>query len=124
MDRVVHFEIPYDDRKRAMEFYADTFGWQLNELTEMEYVLALTTPVDDNQMPKEPGAINGGLFKRSQEAPRPVIYVAVESVDASIDKVTGAGGEIVTPRTEIPGMGAYARVTDTEGNIIGIFESR
>jgi len=31
--------------------------------------------------------------------------------------------KVVTPKTPIPGMGAYARVTDTEGNVIGLFES-
>ena len=33
-----------------------------------------------------------------------------------------AGGKMVTPRTAIPGMGAYGRVSDTEGNILGLFE--
>jgi hypothetical protein len=26
--------------------------------------------------------------------------------------------------TPIPGMGAYARIADTEGNIIGLFQSQ
>ena len=38
--------------------------------------------------------------------------------------VEAAGGKVVTARTPIPGMGAYARVADTEGNIVGLFESR
>ncbi len=27
MDRVVHFEIPYDDADRAKKFYQGIFGW-------------------------------------------------------------------------------------------------
>ncbi len=30
---------------------------------------------------------------------------------------------VVTPKTPIPGMGAYARVADSEGNIVGLFQN-
>ena len=80
--------------------------------------------MDERQMPKEPGAINGGLFERPKEAPNPTLYVGVESVDGTIAKVTQAGGRVVTPKTPIPGMGAYARVADTEGNVIGLFQGQ
>lgn len=43
---------------------------------------------------------------------------------AAIDKVKTAGGRVVTPHTPIPGMGAYARVADTEGNVIGLFQGQ
>jgi predicted enzyme related to lactoylglutathione lyase len=89
----------------------------------MQYVMASTTEVDEQQMPREPGAINGGLFQRPAEAPYPTIYVAVPSIDEALAKVERSGGKVVTPNTPIPGMGAYARVTDTEGNIIGLFQT-
>ena len=123
MDSVVHFEIPFDNKQRAMKFYTESFGWQLTEMPQMNYVLASTTEVDDKQMPKKPGAINGGLFERPKDAPHPAIYVGVSSVDDTIKKVQGAGGKVVTAKTPIPGMGAYARVADTEGNVMGLFQS-
>ena len=45
MDSVVHFEMPYDDRKRMAEFYQSAFGWQTQMLGEEmnHYVLATTT---------------------------------------------------------------------------------
>jgi predicted enzyme related to lactoylglutathione lyase len=112
MDKVVHFEIPFDDKKRAMKFYGDAFGWKLTDMAEMSYVMAET----------EPGAINGGLFPRPKEAPHPVIYVGVASIDETLKKAQAAGGKVVTPKTPIPGMGAYARVSDPEGNVVGLFE--
>jgi predicted enzyme related to lactoylglutathione lyase len=124
MDKVVHFEIPFDDKARAMKFYTETFGWRLMDMPEMSYVMASTVDVDEQQRPKEPGAINGGLFQRPKEAPSPAIYVGVASIDATIEKVTRAGGTVVTPKTPIPGMGAYARVGDTEGNVIGLFQGQ
>jgi predicted enzyme related to lactoylglutathione lyase len=123
MDKVVHFEIPFENKQRAMNFYSQSFGWRLQDIPEMKYVIANTVDVDEKQMPKETGAINGGMMERPKEAPHPAIYVGVKSVDATIQKVKAAGGSVVTPRTPIPGMGAYARITDSEGNIIGLFES-
>jgi predicted enzyme related to lactoylglutathione lyase len=123
MAKVVHFEIPFDNKERAIKFYTDAFDWQLTDLPEMSYVMAQSAPVDETQRPTEPGAINGGLFQRPKEAPNPTIYVDVTSVDDAIRKVQAAGGKVVTPNTPIPGMGAYARVADTEGNVIGLFQS-
>ena len=122
MGKVVHFEIPFDDKKRAMKFYADAFDWKLTDMAEMSYVMAETAPVGDNQLPKEPGAINGGLFQRPKEAPNTVVYVGVESIEAVLKKVASSGGKVVTPKTPIPGMGAFARVSDTEGNVVGLYE--
>lgn len=121
MDKVVHFEIPFDDKARAQQFYADAFGWKLTEFPEMNYVMAETAPSGERG-PKEPGAINGGLFPRPHEAPHPVVYVAVDSIEASLKKTLEAGGKVVTPKTPIPGMGAFARISDPEGNVIGLFE--
>jgi len=70
------------------------------------------------------GSINGGLFKRPKEAPNPTLYVAVDSIDSALEKVEAAGGKVVTPNTPIPGMGAYARILDTEGNVIGLYQGR
>jgi predicted enzyme related to lactoylglutathione lyase len=44
-------------------------------------------------------------------------------VDEALKKAHAAGGKVVTPKTPIPGMGAYARVADPEGNVLGLFES-
>lgn len=123
MRSVVHFEIPADDVARAREFYGSVFGWQLQDMPEMDYTIVQTTAVDENQMPTTPGAINGGLMRRSGETPAPVITIDVESVDQALTQVEAAGGKVVRPRTEIPGMGAFAYFTDPEGNTLGLWEN-
>jgi uncharacterized protein len=122
MAKVVHFEIPFDDKARAMKFYTDALGWKLTDIPDMSYVMAQSVDVDDQQRPKEPGAINGGLFQRPKDAPHTTIYVGVDSIEDALTKVAGAGGSVVTPKTPIPGMGAFARIADTEGNVVGLFE--
>ena len=124
MDKVVHFEIPFDDKKRAMTFYEAAFGWKLTDMGEqMNYVMAETAPVGEDRRPKEPGAINGGLFQRPKEAPHPVMYVGVASVDQALEKAQAAGGKVVTPKTPIPGVGYFAYCLDPEGNLFGMMQA-
>jgi uncharacterized protein len=123
MDKIVHFEIPADDFARAKEFYGSIFGWELEDMQEMDYTIVRTVPVDDQQLPTEPGAINGGMMKRTSDTPAPVITVNVDAIDDALKKVEAGGGNIVRPRQEIPGMGAFAYFKDTEGNTLGLWEN-
>jgi predicted enzyme related to lactoylglutathione lyase len=122
MDKVVHFEIPADNLDRAKKFYQSLFGWQITDIPEMNYTIVNTVPVDENNMPKEPGAINGGMLKRNHAGEQPVIVINVSSVDEYLKKVEKAGGKTVMPKVQVGEMGLYARVTDTEGNVIGLWE--
>jgi predicted enzyme related to lactoylglutathione lyase len=125
MRKVVHFEIPADDMSRASEFYRSIFGWQLMDMSGqgMDYTLAMTTPVDEQQQPTEAGAINGGMMQRSDHTPNPVITIDVESIDDALAQIEARGGSTVTPRQAIPGMGAFAYFKDSEGNTLGLWET-
>lgn len=125
MGKVVHFEIPTDDVARAKEFYGSIFEWELQDydMGDGAYTIVQTVPVDDKQMPKEPGAINGGLMKRTSDTPAPVITIGVDSIDDALKKVEAGGGTVVHPRTEIPNMGAFAYFRDTEANVMGLWET-
>ena len=124
MDKVVHFEIPVDDVPRARGFYGAVFEWGLQPMEEYDYTLALTTPIDaEMQMPTEPGVINGGLTPRTAETPTPRIVIQVDSIDESLKRIEAEGGSTVSPRAEMPGMGAYAYFKDTEGNLMGLWET-
>jgi predicted enzyme related to lactoylglutathione lyase len=124
MDKVVHFEIPVDDADRSRAFYRAAFDWGLQPMEGYDYTVALTTPVDEEtQVPTEPGAINGGLAPRTAETPTPRIVIQVDSIDESLKKIEAEGGSTVAPRAEMPGMGAYAYFKDTEGNLLGLWET-
>jgi len=123
MDKIVHFEIPADDIARAKEFYGSTFGWELEDMEGLDYTSVKTVPVDEQQLPTERGAINGGMMKRGSDTPSPVITVQVDSIERALKQVEVSGGNIVAPRQEIPGMGAFAYFKDTEGNTLGLWEN-
>jgi predicted enzyme related to lactoylglutathione lyase len=123
MDKIVHFEIPADDIARAKEFYGSSFGWELDDMEGMDYTIIKTVSVNEQQLPTEPGAINGGMMKRAPDLPSPVITINVDSVEVALKQVESAGGSTVRPRQEIPGMGAFAYFKDTEGNTLGLWEN-
>jgi predicted enzyme related to lactoylglutathione lyase len=122
--RVVHFEIPFDDGDRARSFYKEIFDWQLVQMPDMGgYTLVMSGPSSD-QGPTEPGFINGGMLSRDQAATSgPVIVVDVPSIDASLEKIGSLGGSVVAPKTAVGDMGFAAYVTDSEGNVVGLWET-
>ncbi len=88
------------------------------------YVGLHTGPTDDKNMLAEKGFINGGMFQRGGKIPAtgPLVTMVVDDIDASIQKAESNGGSVALGKQEIPGMGYYAYVKDTEGNIVGLFQ--
>ncbi len=120
---VVHFEIPVDDVDRARAFYKDAFGWQINPVPDMDYTLVGTTPADEQGRPKEPGSINGGLAVRQAPINHPLITVDVDDIDAALPRIEQLGGKTVAPKMPIGDMGFAAYFADSEGNVLGLFQS-
>ncbi|TCO44599.1 hypothetical protein EV646_110314 [Kribbella antiqua] len=123
--RVVHFEIPYDDGERARRFYAEAFGWQLQEMPELKYTTVSTGPVNEQGFPAEPGFINGGMFDRAGggEINRPVLTIDVDDIDATWKSIEQLGGNTVGEKIPVGDMGFAAYFTDSEGNLIGLWQS-
>jgi predicted enzyme related to lactoylglutathione lyase len=124
-DPVVHFEMPYKDHERVMNFYSRAFGWNMHKLgSDMgDYVLAGTTETDKDRMIKTPGNINGGFYKPDANNPAiPSVVISVENLVDSIEKVKATGGEILGEPVEIPGIGNYVSFKDTEGNRVGMLQ--
>ena len=124
MDRVVHFEIPAENLERAKKFYSENFGWKLNQLGPEvgNYVLVHTGPTDEQGMPQDRAFINGGLMPRDPSASSPVLVIAVADADQTVEKVKQSGGRLVGEILDIPNVGRYARVQDSEGNVIGVIK--
>jgi uncharacterized protein len=121
MNSIVHFEIPVDDRKRAENFYSNAFGWMVNHMEEFDYSMVGTTPSDDQGMPKQPGAINGGMPKRGMPVEHTVVTIHVDDIDSALKRIEQLGGKTVTPKTPIGDMGFTAYFKDTEGNVVGLY---
>ena len=122
MDKVVHFEIPFEDNKRAVKFYKETFNWKIQQYGEMKYWGVCTVEIDEKHMPLEKGAINGGMLKRPEFMKGPVITINVKNIDKAIEKVKENGGKIVHEKLKVGDVGYTAYFKDTEGNVLGLWQ--
>jgi uncharacterized protein len=92
-------------------------------MPEMQYTMVTTGPSGDRG-PTEPGYINGGMLARSDgPAPAPVVVIGVDSIDAVLGRIGELGGTTVTGRTPVGDMGFAAYFTDSEGNVVGLWEN-
>jgi uncharacterized protein len=126
MDPVVHFEMPFEDKKRLSAFYKSAFGWKMQGMGEEmgNYVLSYTTETGPEGRPKTPGAINGGFFPKKPDWPAqyPSVVIGVGDIKKAMRKIAKAGGVVLGEPMEIPGIGKYVSFTDTEGNRVSILE--
>ena len=118
MVAMVMFEIHASDPERAARFYGEAFDWQFDNPANDFYRLTNDSPVQ------------GSIFRR--RGPDPVdgqplnawaCTLQVESVDAALSAVQRAGGRSAVPKFALPGVGWSAYFKDTEGNIVGLFET-
>jgi predicted enzyme related to lactoylglutathione lyase len=112
--QITHVEIPADDVERAKRFYTAVAGWEFGEAEGFPGYFMFRTG----------DASGGGLGKRG-EAVGTVIrdYITVDDVDEASQTAVRLGGKIVSPPAEVPGMGRWATVLDSEGNEIGLWEN-
>jgi uncharacterized protein len=114
---LTHLEIPADDVDRAKRFYGDLFGWSFQTAPGFESYHLFLTPAGQE-------AMGGAIGKRGEMAPeRMRNYVNVASIDALLPRVADLGGRVVEAKREVPGMGWYAVLEDSEGNEIAVWET-
>jgi predicted enzyme related to lactoylglutathione lyase len=125
MDPVIHFEMPYEDAKRVARFYAQAFGWQTQALGEDMGHYVLATTIESAKRTASTEAINGGFFPKKPDWPvqHPSVVIAVQDVAVAIERVQQAGGVVLGEPMQIPGIGKYVSITDTEGNRVGMLEA-
>jgi len=99
------------------------------------YVVATTSESDKKTgRPKQPGAINGGFYKKTENSlsHAPSVVVAVDDIRKAMKSVEAAGGKIlgamdqsgkqsIEPQ-EIPGVGLWISAMDTEDNRFSILQ--
>ena len=123
MDNTTHainwFEIPTEDIERAQKFYEDILDIKMSpwDMDDMKMVIF---PGDSAG-----GMISGALIKMEGTKPSmegTMVYLnANPSIDTVTDRIEGAGGKVLLPRTLIAeGMGYMAVFSDTEGNRVGL----
>jgi len=110
------FEIPITDVARAKKFYETAFDIEMQQV-EMYDSQMLMFPCEE---PRSSGA----LVKSKDHKPSSegcFIYLnGNPDLQLVLDRVEGAGGKIVMPKTNIGENGNMGFFMDTEGNTVGV----
>jgi uncharacterized protein len=109
---VCYLQIPATDVEVSAGFYATVFGWSTRTKTDGARAF------DDAG-----GHVSGTwvLGRTPAREPGLLVWVMVDSVEATLEKIEGAGGKIVSPMTPQGEGEAIATFRDPAGNVLGIF---
>jgi uncharacterized protein len=111
--KICYLEIPAGRAEDSARFYAEIFDWKVRERG------------DGNLAFDDTGGVSGTWVKEADHTPdeRTRVYIMVDSITETLQRIQAAGGNVITPRTDIgPGMGAFAAFTDPVGNEFGLYE--
>ena len=110
--KLVHFELPAQDTQRARGFWSGVCGWEFGDsaMPDFEYFMVQTGP--------EQG---GAIYPQQAGEQGPVVYFDTDDIDASVTRVRELGGR-ADDKQPIPGIGWFARCTDTEGNSFSLYQ--
>ena len=120
---VVHFEIYADDPDALAKFYTSLFDWKVEPVPGMDYRMVQTTDAAAGGQPTSAG-INGGIAKRPDgyQMNGSANYVAVESIEATVEKAKKLGARVTKEKMPVPGMGWFAMFIDPQGNHFAIWK--
>lgn len=115
--RFVWFELMTTDPTAAIAFYGDVTGWTTQKWENSDYTMWIGAQ----------GPL-GGVMALPEEAkkmgapPNWIGNLEVADVDAAVEKVRAAGGQILKPAEDMPTVGRFAVVTDPQGAAIALFK--
>jgi uncharacterized protein len=112
--KICYIEIPANDIERSVAFYQEVFDWNVR------------TRGDGSQAFDDGVGQVSGTWRLNRKPMTDVgllIYIMVDSVAATAEKITKAGGTIVQQiGADAPEI--TARFTDPAGNIWGLYQTR
>ena len=109
----IWYELMTADPDASKAFYDDVIGWTVEAQPsgEMDYRM-----IDSGSG----GGLVGGVMRLTADMqshgakPTWLFYIGVNDVDASVEKIKAAGGSVLMPAWDIPGIGRMAMVADPQ----------
>ena len=63
------------------------------------------------------------MTQRGEMVSRPVITIAVDDIDATLERVRSSGGSAIGEKLQVGDMGFAAYFADSEGNVMGLWQN-
>jgi len=110
--KICYVELAANDVAQSAAFYGSVFGWSIRKRGDGH------TAFDDTT-----GEVSGAWVPGRTPATQPglLVYIMVDSVAATLDKIVANGGAIVQP-IGVDAPEITARFRDPAGNILGLYQ--
>lgn len=109
------YELQTTDSAAAEAFYRAVVGWSAERLGE--------PPQGYTVLSTAKGGVGGIMtLPPDQGAPGWIGYIAVNDVDAAVERIVAAGGKVRQPPTDVPGMLRFSGVADPQGAPFTVFK--
>ena len=104
------------DVERAKKFYAQTIGWSYEPMAMADGATYWVATMNGKPV--------GGIFPTNrpgfEQVPEAwMSYLAVDDVDARVEKAKAAGAKLMRPIFDVPGVGRIAILTEPGGAGVG-----
>jgi predicted enzyme related to lactoylglutathione lyase len=112
-------ELMTSDAAAAWRFYAELFGWKVQEDMDMGPMgtYRIFGPGEDRV---------GGIMTAPKDAGMPpswIFYASTSDLDAALARATAKGGKILNGPMDIPGGGRIAQLTDPQGALFALHQA-
>jgi predicted enzyme related to lactoylglutathione lyase len=109
-------ELLTPDVERAKRFYSQTIGWSFDAMPVLDGATYWVATMDGQPV--------GGIFPTDRPGFEGVpeawmSYLAVDDVDARVEKAVAAGAKLMRPIFDIPNIGRIAILTQPGGAGVG-----
>lgn len=123
--KIIWRDLLTDDPSASQRFYGELFGWEFESIGTASNLRSNTAYT----LIRHNGRLIGGMIdtlalNNRDDISQWVVLMAVEDLDARVTAVTGSGGEIIAPPTDLQDRGRLALVRDAEGALLGLLETR
>lgn len=123
--KIVWHDLLTDKPAESRRFYEELFGWQFERIGPNFGAIASA----NYMLIRHDGRLIGGMIDESRldtdkEISQWVVLMATDDIDAAVDALKAQGGTVFTPPTELADRGRIAVVTDPQGALFALLETR
>ncbi|MGE0228338.1 MAG: VOC family protein [Dehalococcoidia bacterium] len=116
------FELSTTDPDAAIGLYGQLFGWTDDPQPMPEGPAYHMQRIEGDSVaaisPQMPGEVEQGM------PPHWNVYLTVDDVDATTDKVEGAGGSVLMPPMDVMEFGRMSVIADPTGGVVCLWEAK
>jgi predicted enzyme related to lactoylglutathione lyase len=112
-------ELGTNDPQKALEFYTKVFNWTTEPFGD--------SPIPYTVIQNDDKGIGGAYKLMPEMGPVPphwLVYFSVNDCDASVQKATELGAQVMKPADDIPGVGRFAILIDPQGAAFAIIKTQ